>query len=215
MKKLVYILSLCFSLMPGAGHAEYAEGVEYIRLPQSQPVETGNKIEVREFFWYGCPHCYNLEPALNKWLKTKPANVQFVRTPGIFRPSWEPHARAFYAFEALGVTDKLHSAFFDAIHRQHEALDNESSIAEFVARHGVDKEKFLKAYNSFSVAAKIKNAMQMAQRYGIEGVPTLIVDGKFKPNGPIVGDHEALMRLVNYLINKAAAERKSPGGKPS
>jgi thiol:disulfide interchange protein DsbA len=214
MKKLTYALLLYFSLMPGAGRAAYSEGVEYVRLPQSQPVETGNKIEVREIFWYGCPHCYNLEPVINKWLKTKPANAQFVRMPGILRPSWEPHARAFYAFEALGVTDKLHSAFFDAIHAQNQLLDTESSIAEFVAKHGVDKESFLKAYNSFSVNAQVKNAMQMAQRYGIEGVPTLIVDGKFKASSSLVGGHDALMRLVDYLIKKSAAERNQSNAKP-
>src|SRR5713226_4192603 len=214
MKKLTYALLLCFSLMPGAGRADYTEGVEYARLPQSQPVETGNKIEVREFFWYGCPHCYALEPAINRWLKTKPANAQFVRMPAILSPSWEPHARTFYAFEALGVTDKLHSAFFNAIHAQGQALNNESSIAEFVAKHGVDKEKFLKAYNSFSVNAFVKNAVQMAQRYGIEGVPTLIVDGKFRTGSSMVGGHDALMHLVDYLIKKSAAERKQSNAKP-
>jgi thiol:disulfide interchange protein DsbA len=207
MKKLAYALLFYLSLMPGAGHAAYSEGIEYVRLPQSQPVETGNKIEVREIFWYGCPHCYHLEPAINKWLKTKPANAQFVRMPAVLRPSWEPHARAFYAFEALGVTDKLHGAFFEAIHAQNQMLDTESSIAEFVAKHGIDKEGFLKAYNSFSVNAHVKNAMQMAQRYGIEGVPTLIVDGKFKTSSSLVGGHDALMQLVDYLIKKSAAER--------
>src|SRR5216684_2660386 len=210
MKKLTYALLLCFSLMPGAGRADYTEGIEYARLPQSQPVETGNKIEVREIFWYGCPHCYSLEPAINKWLKTKPANAQFVRMPGILGQNWEPHARAFYAFEALGVTNKLHGALFDAIHARNQALDNESGIAEFVAKHGVDREKFLNTYNSFSVTAQVKNAMLMGQRYGIEGVPTLIVDGKFKTSSSMVGGHDALMQLVDYLIKKSAAERKVP-----
>ena len=214
MKKLTYALLLYFSLMPGAGRADYTEGIEYVRLPQSQPVETGNKIEVREFFWYGCPHCYALEPAINKWLKTKPANAQFVRMPAILSPSWEPHARTFYAFEALGVTDKLHSAFFNAIHVRGQALNNESSIAEFVAKHGVDKEKFLKAYNSFSVNAFVKNAVQMAQRDGIEGVPTLILDGKFRTGSSMVGGHDALMHLVDYLIKKSAAERRQSNAKP-
>jgi thiol:disulfide interchange protein DsbA len=214
MKKLAYALLLYFSLMPGAGHAAYTEGVEYVRLPQNQPVETGSRVEVREIFWYGCPHCYNLEPAINKWLKTKPANAQFVRMPGTLRPSWEPHARAFYAFEALGVTDKLHSAFFDAIHAQNQMLDTESSIAEFVAKHGVDKASFLKAYNSFSINAHVKNAMQMEQRYGIDGVPTLIVDGKFKTSISLAGGHDALMQLVDYLIKKSAAERTQSNAKP-
>jgi len=214
MKKLTYALLLYFSLMPGAGRADYTEGVEYVRLPQSQPVETGNKIEVREIFWYGCPHCYTLEPAINKWLKTKPADAQFVRMPAILGPSWEPHARAFYAFEALGVTDKLHSAFFNALHAQGQALNNESSIAEFVAKHGVDKEKFLKAYNSFSVNAFVKNAVQMALRYGIESVPTLIVDGKFKTGSATVRGNDPLMQLVDYLVKKSAAERKKPNAKP-
>jgi thiol:disulfide interchange protein DsbA len=214
MKKLTYALLLYFSLMPGAGRADYTEGVEYTRLPQSQPVETGSKIEVREIFWYGCSHCYNLEPAITKWLKTKPANAQFVRMPAILGPSWEPHARAFYAFEALGVIDKLHSALFNALHAQGQALNNESSIAEFVAKHGVDKEKFLKAYNSFSVDAHVKNAVQMALRYGIEGVPTLIVDGKFKTSSALVGGPDRLMQMADYLVKKSAAERKKPTATP-
>lgn len=213
MKKLGSTLFLLFGLTVQVAAVDFKEGVDYLRLPQTQPVETGNKVEVREVFWYGCPHCYDLEPALNKWLKTLPANVEFMRMPGIFRKSWEAHAKAFYAFEALGVTHKLHGPFFSAIHAQHQALNDEETIAEFAAKHGVDKDGFKQAYNSFQVDARIRGAIQMGQRYGIEGVPSLIVDGKFRTDSSLTKSHERMMRVVDYLVKRAVAERKKSGAK--
>lgn len=210
MKKVTWTLFLWLSFAMHAVAADFEEGVDYVRLPQPQPVETGDKIEVREVFWYGCPHCYDLEPALNKWLKSKPVNVQFVRMPGIFRKSWEPHAKAFYAFEALGVTDKLHSAFFKALHGQQQPLNDENGIAEFAAKHGVDKDVFKRAYHSFQVDARVRNSMQMGQRYGIEGVPSLVVDGKFRADSGVAKGHDRLMQVVDHLVKKAAAERRKP-----
>lgn len=208
MRRLVWALLLSFGLAIPAGAADFQEGVDYVRLPQIQPVETGNNVEVREVFWYGCPHCYDLEPALNKWLKTKPANAQFIRMPGIFRKTWEAHAKAFYAFEALGVTNKLHTPFFNALHGQNLPLNDEDAIAEFVAKQGLDKDSFKRAYNSFQVDARIRNAIQMGQRYGVEGVPTMIVDGKFRTDGVMTRSHERLMQVVDHLVKKAEAERK-------
>lgn len=208
MKRLASASLLLFGLVLPAIGADFQEGQDYVRLQQTQPVETGDKIEVREVFWYGCPHCYDLEPFLNTWLKTKPANVQFVRMPGIFRKNWEAHAKAFYAFEALGVLDKLHTPFFEAIHAQNQPLSDEESIAEFAARHGIKKDAFKRAYNSFQVDSRIRNAVQAAQRYGIEGVPSLIVDGKFRTDGPMTKSYDRLMQVVNYLVKRSEAERK-------
>lgn len=214
MKKIAGLLLLFISFAPVSAFAQYLEGVEYVRLAHPQPVETGRKIEVKEVFWYGCPHCYHLEPILLKWLKTKPADAAFVRMPGILSPAWEPQGRAFYTFQALGVLDKLHEAFFNAIHRDHQMLNDEASIAAFAAQHGVDKQKFMEAYHSFLVDAEVRNAQQLGQRYGIDSVPTFIIDGKYRTNASMASTQDPahpahdLMKVVDYLIKKAASERR-------
>ncbi len=209
MKKALYSLFLLLCFAPAVQAANYLEGIEYDRLPAAQPVDTGKQVEVREVFWYGCPHCYTLEPHIQRWLKTKPANAEFVRMPGILRDSWEPQGRAYYAFEALGVTEKLHGVFFKAIHEGRQNLNDEASIADFVGQHGVDKEAFRKAYRSFSVDAAVKNAIRLGERYGLDSVPTVIVDGKYRTSASKAGSYEALMDVVNFLVQKSAAERKS------
>lgn len=212
MKRALYGLFFLLCLAPAVHAANYLEGIEYERLPAAQPVDTGKQVEVREVFWYGCPHCYTLEPHIQRWLKTKPTRAEFVRMPGILRDSWEPQGRAYYAFEALGVTAKLHEVFFKAIHDGKQNLNDEASIANFVAQHGVDKEAFRKAYRSFSVDAAVKNATRLGELYGLDSVPTIIVDGKYRTSAAKAGSYEALMDVVNFLVQKAVAERK--GKKP-
>ena len=213
MKKFIGLCLFLLSFAPLGAFADYLEGIEYVRLAQPQPVETGRKIEVKEVFWYSCPHCYHLEPVLNKWLKTKPANAAFVRMPAILNPNWETQGRAFYAFQSLGVLSKVHEAFFNAIHRDHQMLNDEASIADFAAKHGVDRRKFVDAYHSFLVDAQVRNAQQLAERYGVDSVPTFIIDGKFRTNASMAAQDNpsdpagALMKVVNYLIKKAASER--------
>lgn len=197
-----------FLLCTGLAHAEYLDGVEYQTIDRPQPVATGSKVEVREVFMYSCPHCFHFEPALAKWLKTKPANVQFVRMPAIFRPTAEPHARTYYALEALRAPEKVHLAIFEAIHVQRRALNDEASLAKFVAEQGVNEEQFRSAYHSFSVDAELRQATNLAQDYGIDSVPTLIVDGKYRTNGVMAGGNDAMLRVVDYLATKAAQERK-------
>lgn len=210
LKALTTALLLpALSLLAAApARAEFLEGVEYVMVTPAQPVTTGNKIEVREVFMYGCPHCFNLEPILNRWLKTKPANSEFVRMPAIFRPTLEPHARAFYAFQALGVLDKLHGAFFRALHVDRQPLSDEASIAQFVAAHGIKPEDFRRAYHSFGVDAQVKEAMRLAPAYGVDSVPTFIIDGKYRTNATMAQGSESLMRVTEFLIKKSAAERK-------
>lgn len=195
-------------------HAEYLEGIEYTELNQPQPVATGDKIEVREVFLYGCPHCFHLEPVLQKWVKRLPANARFVRMPAVFRPTLEPHARAFYAFEALGITNKMHEPFFKAIHVQQRPLSDEDSIVAFVVEHGGKAEEFRRTFHSFSVDANVKSATQLAAAYGVDSVPTMIVDGKYRTNSTMAGGNDNLLRVLDYLIKKSADERKR-GAKPS
>jgi thiol:disulfide interchange protein DsbA len=207
MKRLVGGLLWMVLLVPALGQAAFVEGQHYQEVPFSQPVETGNRIEVREFFWYGCPHCYVLESALTEWLKKIPSNAQFIRTPGT-APSWMTHAQAFYSFESLGVTKKVHDVFFKAVQEQKAELNDENSITEFAAGHGINKQKFREAFNSFGVRLKLEKAKQLNQDFGINSVPTIVVDGKYLTSPAMAGGEDKVFQLVNELIAKAAKERK-------
>ena len=208
MRSLIRPALLVLLLLPFSGQAQFLEGVEYTRI-NPQPVETGSKIEVREFFWYGCSHCFALEPSLEKWLKTLPKNAQFVRTPALFNEQWAVHARAYYAFEVLGITAKMHYPLFQAIHGEKRPLNNADSLAAFVAEKGGDRTAFLDAYNSFGMQASLNRALQAARAYRIESVPTLIVDGKYMTNSNIAGGHDKVPKVLDFLIKKAAAERSA------
>ncbi len=214
MKLAVGGLALILAMVTGPALAEYLEGVEYVAVANPQPVDTGDKIEVREVFMYSCPHCFHFEPTLNKWLKTLPPNAKFVRTPAIFRPTLEPQARAYYAFEALGATAKVHQAFFEAIHAHGQPMSDEDSIVKFAVEHGIKADDFRRMYHSFSMDADLKHAERLIAAFGIDSVPTLVVDGKYRTNGSMAGgSNEAMLQVVDYLIKKSAAERKAAGGK--
>ena len=158
MKKLIGLLVL-LSLLPMTAWSEFKEGENYARYPQPFPVATGDKIEVREVFWYGCPHCYNLEPALQQWDKeSRPDNAELVRMPGIFRESWVPYARAYYAFQALGIEETMHNALMAEIHQKKHRINSRDEIADLVEAKGFDKKAFLSAYSSFSVDSQSRQA---------------------------------------------------------
>jgi len=209
MRSLIRPALFALLLLPFSGQAQFLEGVEYTRV-SPQPVETGSKVEVREFFGYGCPHCYTLEPILDKWLKTLPKSVQFVRTPAVFSEAWAVHARAYYAFEALGITAKMHYALFQALHDEKRVLNNADSLAAFVAEKGGDRKAFLDAYNSFGMQANLSRATQTGRAFNIDSVPTLVVDGKYMTNANIAGGYDKVPKVLDFLIKKAAAERSTP-----
>lgn len=194
-------------LLPGLGRAGFEEGRNYMTLPFPAAVETGARIEVREFFWYGCPHCYVLEPVLARWMKRMPANAQFVRTPGV-APRWLVHGQAYYAFEALGALEKLHAPFFKAVQERPDALNDEKAIADFVSSQGVDRGKFIEAFNSFGVRLKLEKAKQLNRDLNITSVPAMVVDGKYLTTAPMAGGEEPMLKLLDQLIAKAAKERK-------
>jgi len=210
MKRLFLALTLLLPL-PLAAAPAYVEGRHYLELPLPQPTETGSKIEVREFFWYGCPHCWQLEPELKKWLKKIPANAQFVRTPGV-SGRWLAHARAYYAFEALGALNKTHVAFFRAMHEQNRPLDSEDALVQFAVANGVDKAKFREAFNSFGVRVKLDKARQMNMEMGVSSVPTLAVDGRYITSPTMAGGDPQMLKVVEFLVQKVARER---GGEKS
>jgi thiol:disulfide interchange protein DsbA len=167
-------------------------------------VQNPDKIEVIEFFWYGCPHCYSLEPAMQAWLKTKPANVEFIRQPAVFSDVWGKHAKAYYVAEALDVVEKVHADFFDAIQNKKQKLVTEDELAKFFAAHGVKDEDFRAAYSSFLVDSKMRQAEAIAGRYGITGVPALIVNGKYKVTASTAKSQENMINVTNQLIQQAS-----------
>lgn len=195
-----FILPIFLLLFGFAFQVMAEEGYETITPPQ--PTQNPDKIEVIEFFWYGCPHCYHLEPDMVKWLKTKPKNVEFIRQPAVFNKVWGDHAKAFFTAEALGVGEKLHADFFDAIQNKQLPLQTEADLEKFFVEHGVDKAAFHTAYNSFLVDAKVRQATSMPARYGITGVPALIVNGKYKTNGTLAKSQENIITVLNQLIKK-------------
>ena len=179
----------------------HAEG-GYELINPAQPVQNPDKIEVIEFFWYGCPHCYSLEPALQAWLKKKPANVEFIHQPAVFSDVWGKHAKAYYTAEALGLNDKLHADFFDAIQNKKQKLLTEEDMAKFFVEHGVKDEDFRAAYGSFIVDTKFRQAESMAGRYGISGVPALIVNGKYKITASTAKSQENMLLVLDELIKQ-------------
>ncbi len=177
-----------------------AEELHYDVVSPPHPVSDPSKIEVLEFFWYGCPHCYHFEPYIKEWLKTKPANVVFIRQPAIFNAHWEAHAKAFFTAESLGVLDKMHDDFYDAIQNKHETLESEADLAKFFVAHGVKEEDFHKAYKSFAVDAKMRQAETLAPSYGIDGTPALVVNGKYRIGAAKAKSFDKMIETANALI---------------
>ena len=190
-----------------AGAQGLAEGTNYTRLKNAMPVETGKNIEVIEFFSYGCPHCGELEPLLQAWLKSKPADVTFRRIPVMFQPRWENLAKAYYVLEALNE-EKLSPEIFVAIHARNAPLWNEKDFLDWIATKGVDRKKAEELFNSFGIVGKVNRAKQLAQSYQIQSVPTIIVDGKYA-TGPekLPGGHAGIPPAIDALVQKSRAER--------
>lgn len=190
-------------------NAESAEELGYETLVPAQPTQDSNKIEVIEFFWYGCPHCYQFEPILEKWKSTLPENVQFIRQPAIFSKLWGQHAKAYFTAEALGVIDEVHADLFDAIQNKKQKLTSEDQLAEFFVAHGVAEDKFRQAYNSFLVDTKMRQAKAMSPRYGITGVPAIVINGKYKTNGPLAKSHANMIKVMDMLIVKESEAQQT------
>ena len=206
MKRISIGLFMALVMVPLTAAVALEPGRDYSVLATPQPVETGAKIEVREFFWYGCPHCYALEPSLERWVKRLPSNVEFIRTPAT-APRWLVHAQAYYAFAALDATARTHSALFRAIHEKNRRLDTEPALAEFAKEQGIDSEKFREAFESFGVRLKLQQAKQKNEAFQITSVPTFAVDGKFVTSASMAGGEAQLLAVLDQLVRKAASER--------
>jgi thiol:disulfide interchange protein DsbA len=194
--------------VPAAAQQALVEGQQYLRLKNPQPVDTGKKIEVIEFFSYGCPHCKDLDPELVAWQKTLPADVDFRRVPIDFgREQWAVLAKAYYTLEALGVEARLTPEVFDALHGKGVKLYDEKTFFDWAASKGLDRKKVEETYNSFGVSSKFNRARQVAKSYNVQSVPMVVVDGKFVTESSKIGTHAAMPGAINQLIAKARAER--------
>jgi thiol:disulfide interchange protein DsbA len=189
--------------------AKFVEGTHYVRLAQPLAVPGDGKIDVIEFFWYGCPHCNSFEPMLDAWSKKLPPDVAFRRVPVAFREEpFVPHQRIYYALEALGLVEQMHRRVFFAIHNERLRLDKPQDIAAFMAKHGVDSAKFLDAYNSFGVQTKQRQARQLAEAYKIDGVPSIGVHGRWFTSGTLAGSLDRSLAVADHLIGLARSAKR-------
>jgi thiol:disulfide interchange protein DsbA len=200
------VLSVCALSVPESAHAQggFVEGKHYIRLTQPVPTTAApGKIELIEFFWYGCPHCNAFEPALEAWVKQLPEDVVFRRAPVAFSAQpFVAHQRIFYALDTLGLVGTMHRKVFYAIHHDRMHLDKPEEISAFMAQNGVDAAKFMEAYNSFTTQTRVTQANKLADGYKIDGVPAIGIHGRFYTSGPLAGDNEKTLAVTDFLVQR-------------
>jgi thiol:disulfide interchange protein DsbA len=187
--------------LPALAQGAPVEGTHYVRLGSQAPVSApAGKIEVIEFFWYGCPHCNAFEPTLDAWQKKLPADIAFRRVPVAFREIYAVHQQIFYALEAMGKVEAMHRRVFYAIHNDRQRLEKLDEIAALMEKNGVDKAKFIEVFNSFSVQTKAKQASRLAEAYKIDGVPAMGIHGRFFTSGTLAGSPEKALLVTDYLV---------------
>ena len=209
IKKISF--SLFFLSLIGSVSAQtrpIEEGFDYRVLPIAQAIEAKGKIEVIEFFWYGCPHCHDFEPQLDAWVKRQAKDVSVKKIPVAFRDDLLPHSQLFYALESLGKSN-LHAKVMEAMHVGKKKLLTEPEIADWAVSQGIERDAFLKAFKSFTVTSKARAANQIAQAYRIDGVPTVAVQGKYITSPSITAGSKArAIEAMDHLVNKAQKEKR-------
>ncbi|MCC8995776.1 MAG: thiol:disulfide interchange protein DsbA/DsbL [Nitrosomonas sp.] len=188
-------------------HADLVEGKNYTVLKSPQPTRDESKIEVLEFFWYGCPHCDSLHPHVKAWAKTIPADVDFRYVPAIFRPNWTMGAKVFYTIEAMGLLDSLHDKIYQATHREKIDLNDEAVLFGWIEKQGIDRKKFEDTFRSFSVQNQVAKSTQMSRQYQLTGVPALVVNGKYLTSAGMSPTPDETIKTLNALIEKARKEK--------
>ncbi len=199
-------LSVVFLIAQGS-NAQALNESAYKPVASPFKVSTGDKVEVAELFWYGCGHCYALEPSVKKWSANKPANAELVKIPAIFNKRWEFHGRAHYTMEALGAPSEAYDAFFHSIHVKRQKLNNTDSLVAFLATFDFSEAQVMSAFNSFEVDSKVRAAAKISRQSGATGVPTIVVDGKYMTSQGMANGVEGLFKTVDLLVEKAASER--------
>jgi thiol:disulfide interchange protein DsbA len=197
MKKVFMLLAAALLALPLGARAQ-----GYVELKPPVPVEGAGKIEVLEFFWYGCIHCYNLEPAIEEWVKTLPKDVEFRRVPAVFNERWALDASIFYAMEAMGLLEKLHRPLFDAIHKDRLRTDDKQAFSEWLTRQGVDAKKFIDTAQSFGVRSKMRRATQLTLAYKVDGTPAMAVHGRYS-----VPAQAGMLKVVDSLVERVRKEK--------
>lgn len=196
------IISVALFFGPAvAGEMDWQEGLHYHAITPAPPPNQSGEIEVTEFFWYGCPHCFQFEPHLNKWIESKPDGVTITRIPVLFGGAADLHARAYYALEVMGELERLHEPLFNAMQVQKMKLGNQSELEDWLKTQDVDIDKFRAAMTSFAVSAKYNRAGALMRRYGVRSVPALVTDGRYRSGSGFQG-YDDVIEVTNYLVDK-------------
>ena len=174
---------------------------KYVQISTEKQQESKDII-IYEFFWYGCPHCYNLEPTMDRIETDLEKDTKVVKLPVALRDSWIPHAKLYYALKQMDKIDLVHNLIFEEIHLEDNRLNTEQQMIDFLGKHGIDTDKFIEKYNSFGTQARIKKASNLAKKYQINSVPTIIINGKFLTSGSYVSSYDELYSVVNLLVER-------------
>lgn len=204
---LLTLLALaCLAGAAGAQEVRARQNLEY-RLIAPQPVETAERIEVIDFFWYGCPYCNELQPALDEWTKRKPADVTVRRIPVILRDTWLPHARIYYTLELLGEAERLHAQVYRSYHVEELHMSKPDVMEQWAVRNGIERRRWLDAYYSPEVDARIARAAQATKRYDVQGTPSLVVDGRYLTSSSMTATVRGILPVVDDLVRLARQRR--------
>lgn len=203
-----WLLAPALFLLALNAWAQFQPGREFQRLDPPHPAALDGRIEVIEFFYYGCPVCYETEPFLSRWLGAAPDYVAIRRVPALSSEAWEPFAKLFYALETLGQVERLHWPVYDAIHFDDLKLGDEKVVADWAARNGIDREKFVQTYGSQAVAERVAQARELLKAYGVRAVPTFVVDGKFLTSARLAEGTQQVVQVLDHLVRLAREERQ-------
>lgn len=198
----MFAIVLVTAAMPVAA-ADYEAGEDFERIdPAVTPSVDEGQVEVVELFWYGCPHCYSLEPHTSEWEQELPEDVTYRRVPAVLNPQWTEHARAYYTAEALDMADEIHRPLFEAIHEERQQLASAEALQDFLVEHGADREEVEQTYGSFGVSSKVQAARELGNAYGMDHVPAVAVNGKYWTSPSMAGDQERFFDVVEHLIER-------------
>ena len=198
MFKIKYLFLVIFIILIASPNL-YAQ--KYVQISTEKQQES-KAIIIYEFFWYGCPHCYNLEPTMDRIEGNLDKDTKIVKLPVALRDSWIPHAKLYYALKQMDKIDQVHNLIFEEIHLEDNRLNTEQQMIDFLGKHGIDTDKFMEKYRSFGTEARIKKASNLAKKYQIDSVPTIIINGKFLTSGSYVSSYDELYSVVNLLVER-------------
>jgi protein dithiol oxidoreductase (disulfide-forming) len=202
-----WLLAPALALLALSASGQLQPGREYQRIDPPHAAAAGGRIQVIEFFYYGCPVCYETEPGLSRWLATAPDDVAIRRVPALSSEAWEPYAKLYYTLEVLGQVERLHWPVYDNIHFEDVKLNDEKTMADWAARNGIERGQFVRTYASQPVADRVTQARELLKAYGVRAVPTFIVDGRFLTSVRLAGGTGQVVQVLDQLVRLARQER--------